>query len=170
VRDGETVGESPSAGFGQFEVPADPGTYRIETELTRHPQAVLSTRITAAWTFRSQHVDGDEPEPLPLLAVRFAPELDAHNRVPAGGRYQIPLSIDRLGDVGRIARPHVEASFDDGRHWTPLRVTRRPGHRYVASLTHPRTAGFVSLRATATDDHGNTVQQTIIRAYELTAP
>ncbi len=56
----------------------------------------------------------------------------------------------------------VEASFDDGKTWQ--RVSVRDGE---AELRHPNRAGFVSLRATAVDRSGNTVTQTVIRAYEI---
>jgi hypothetical protein len=168
-RDGDVIGETDRGGSGEFDVPADGGTYRLETDLTRYAGFVLSTRVTAAWTFTSEHVAGEDPEALPLMAVRYAPELDAHNRAPAGGRYQIPFTIDRLGDIGRVSGVGVEASFDDGQTWTRLRVARPHDGRYVASITHPAGNGFVSLRATVTDDRGNSLEQAIVRAYELTA-
>jgi hypothetical protein len=103
------------------------------------------------------------------MAVRYAPELDANNRAPAGKELPDPFSIDRLGDIGRISDLGVEASFDDGRRWTRLRGGRPRGGRDVASIAHPAGNGFVSLRASVTDDRGNTVEQTIVRAYELRA-
>ncbi|GAA0926792.1 hypothetical protein GCM10009560_28950 [Nonomuraea longicatena] len=36
-------------------------------------------------------------------------------------------------------------------------------------LRHPAGDGFVSLRAKATDTSGNTVEQTVIRAYRIAA-
>jgi hypothetical protein len=37
----------------------------------------------------------------------------------------------------------------------------------VARVRHPAVDGFVSLRATATDGAGSTVEQTVIRAYRI---
>ncbi|MEV4757671.1 hypothetical protein AB0J86_21515 [Micromonospora sp. NPDC049559] len=54
----------------------------------------------------------------------------------------------------------VEASYDDGATWN--RVPVRDG---AARVRHPAGAGFVSLRATAADGAGNTVRQTVVRAY-----
>jgi len=45
-------------------------------------------------------------------------------------------------------------------------VTRGKGP--VATVHHPRTDnGYVSLRTSVTDKRGNTVEQTVIRAYRL---
>jgi hypothetical protein len=60
----------------------------------------------------------------------------------------------------------VEVSYDDGRTWQPVELRRGPGGTR-AILAHPRGAGFVSLRAKAADSAGNTVEQTIIRAYRI---
>lgn len=42
----------------------------------------LSTEVTTAWTFRTQHADGAF-EILPLPSVRFSPALDEHNQTRA---------------------------------------------------------------------------------------
>jgi hypothetical protein len=55
---------------------------------------------------------------------------------------------------------------DDGATWSrPALVT--VGDSRLALLFHPANARFVSLRAAATDSAGNSVQQTILRAYRL---
>lgn len=162
-RNGEVIGEAPFPGGGVFEVPPEPATYRLETEVDRGGAAV-STRVAAAWTFRSEHV---EAAPIPLLAVRFRPDVDHRNRAPAGMTVAVPVTIDRAGPIGRISKPTVEVSFDDGATWTPVTVERQGHGTYLAIVTHPSTALHVSLRATASDDRGNTVEQTIHRAYLL---
>ena len=53
---------------------------------------------------------------LPLLAVRFAPDLDDNNAAPAGRRSTIPVSVDRAGTTDEVARVHalmVEVSYDE---------------------------------------------------------
>lgn len=60
----------------------------------------------------------------------------------------------------------VRVSYDDGGTWQTVPVRRVDG-QWLAVLRHPAGAGFVSLRATATDSAGNTVDQTIIRGYRL---
>jgi len=132
--------------------PATDGRYRLELFADRGDPFpyTLATQATMAWTFRSKHVDGSTPKVLPLAAIRFAPPVDTTNTAPAG----------------RIYQPTVDVSYDDGRTWRRVNLRSVSGG-WVATLTHPKTVGFVSLRAKATDDDGNTVEQTIIHAYAI---
>jgi hypothetical protein len=61
----------------------------------------------------------------------------------------------------------VQASHDDGQTWQPVRLSRTGERQWRASVRNP-AEGFVTLRASATDADGNTVQQTIERAYGVT--
>jgi hypothetical protein len=79
----------------------------------------------------------------------------------------VPLHIGRPDGAGDLEEVTVEASFDDGGTWQPLRVKGRGDDRTV-TIDHPTGPGFVSLRATAADSDGNRVEQTIIHAYRLT--
>jgi hypothetical protein len=112
-------------------------------------------------------VDGADAKPVPLLAIRFAPNLDARNRAP-GGRFSFPMYVQRNGSAqpGPVGKPVVEASFDDGKTWVPVRVTRQHG-RCTVTVDHPAGARFVSLRASVSERDGNAVEQTILRAYAI---
>ncbi|MEV4637264.1 S8 family serine peptidase [Actinoplanes sp. NPDC049548] len=162
-RDGTLVGES-AAEQAEFEVPAGTADYRLELSATRGAPHTLSTQVSGVWTFRSGHVDGDDPQKLPVSAVRFRPALDEHNAAPAGRVLAVPVTVDR-----QVATPvrkvTVQASFDDGRTWRAVPVLGAGAHR-VAAVRHPAGAGYVSLRATATTGAG-TVTQTVIRAYAI---
>jgi hypothetical protein len=71
-----------------------------------------------------------------------------------------------LDETGAMARPKqlsVEVSYDEGKTWQRVLVTAQ----LTAVLHHPANATSVSLRASATDRDGNTVKQTVIRAYTL---
>jgi hypothetical protein len=54
----------------------------------------------------------------------------------------------------------VDGAGDDGTSWRPVRLA---GDR--VSIAHPAGAGFVSVRVTGADTGGNTVHQTVVRAY-----
>ncbi|PPK64679.1 S8 family serine peptidase [Actinokineospora auranticolor] len=138
------------------------GEFRLEASATRAPEYEVSTRVSAAWTFRSQA--GPAPEPIKLSVVRFSPRLDANNAAPTG-KFTVPVAL-RLedGSQGRARRLDVEVSYDEGKTWQRARVKDKS----EVQLDHPRGATSVSLRATAEDSRGGTVQQTIIKAYLLT--
>ncbi|MCS7482754.1 S8 family serine peptidase [Umezawaea endophytica] len=162
-RDGVRVGESPGAAYGEFEVPAAAGSYRVEAEATRSVVSDVSTKVSAAWTFRSAH-EGDEERKLPLSVLRFQPELDAVNAAPAGRLLRVPLVVRQNAgaDNGKVRRIAVEASFDDGATWRRVPVVGD------SALVLNGKAGFASLRAKATDSKGNTAETTVIRAYKIT--
>jgi hypothetical protein len=153
--------------FDPFVVPPEPASYRYEQEIDRSSLFTLSPRITAAWTFRSQHVPGDQPRSLSLPTMRFKPPVDQHNRT-AAPVIVLPIAFDRPPGAATpaIRRATVEVSFDDGAHWAPIPVVTLPD-RAIAVVIHPARARFVSLRGSAVDALGNKVEQTILRAYAL---
>jgi hypothetical protein len=126
--------------------------------------ATLSTEVRVAWTFRSGHVEGEEAVRMPLSTVQFAPPVDSENAAPAGRPATIPVTVTPQPDSAAApnASLRVEASYDDGKTWT---LAEHTGDAVI--LRHPAAPGYVSLRATAEDESGNTVEQTVIRAYKL---
>ena len=162
-RNGEQIAQVPDPG-ATVEVPPERATYRVEVSAETGDQRIpLSTSVDVAWTFRSGHLDG--PEPLPVSVVRFTPRLDQHNTAPAGRGYVIPVDVQGQpgSDAAKLKRLTVAVSFDDGASWRRVPVI---AGRF-ALVDHPAEAGFVSLRASATDRAGNTVEQTVIRAYAI---
>ena len=168
-RDGEVLGEVPDPDFGLFtQVEPGPAVYRLEAEATRPAELFeLSRHVAATWTFSSQHVS-DATTILPLPTLRFSPPLDLHNRTSARVM-PLPIRIERPagGPTPRITEARVEISFDDGATWARLPLVRL-GDQALALVVHPRGATRVSLRGSARDIAGNSVEQTILRAYALT--
>jgi subtilisin family serine protease len=171
-REGVRVGETAQPGIGQFEVPAEPSAYRLEVSSRRSDVSEFSTRIDCVWTFSSVRPPED-PKPkgkggvgLPLLAVRFAPPDLNRRNTTAADEVRVPVTVQRPynAPVADLAALTVDASFDDGRTWRPVPVTTGTDGGAV-TIAHPRGARYVSLRAHATDSAGNTVTQTVIRAY-----
>jgi subtilisin family serine protease len=171
-RDGKEVAQSPEAGYGEFAVPAAPARYRLETVATRGAPFSLSTRISTVWTFRSGQARGDGPASLPVSLVRFTPRLDSANTAPAGESFTLPITVQRQRGLKAAANTTltVEVSYDDGHTWQAAPLTKKADGKWTAQLRHPSTAGFVSLRAAAADQAGNTVEETIIRAYRIAIP
>jgi len=153
------------------------GWYSLFVSARRQPPpagvtaAVLSTRITLAW-----HVDIPPFEfanrALPVSLTRFRPiGLSGSNQAAPGQRTVVKVYIDRTGIEGLA--PHryalrtvrVQESFNDGRTWRQLPVTRK--HGYWAVTVTDRSTGYVSLRSTVIDARGNSTVETIYRAYGI---
>jgi hypothetical protein len=62
----------------------------------------------------------------------------------------------------------VLVSFDEGKTWQPATVRAAAAGRYVAIFTAPATARYVALRTSAADTAGDSVQETLPRAYQIT--
>jgi hypothetical protein len=171
-RDGQLVAERIDEPVARpFDVPPGPATFRFEREeIPDLTGSELSTRVAAAWTFRSRHAGGTAPVDLPLLGLRFTPALDDQGAARRGAPILLPLAFERPGGAPAPAVTHldVDASFDDGAAWSRVQVFRLLG-RWYGIVHHPGDgeAGYVSLRAAATDAEGSRVEQTIIRAYRL---
>jgi hypothetical protein len=135
------------------------GRFRLESTAERPAPFTLSTKVSAVWEFTSGHAPETTGTPIPLSAVRFSPWLDDQNTAPAGRLFVVPVSIQ---SPNRNRSLSVQVSYDDGKTWKAAPVIAG-----VVVLNHPKGAGFVSLRARATDVQGNTLDQTVIRAYKI---
>jgi subtilisin family serine protease len=160
---GTKIGSTDGSRLSTLTVPDGDGSYRLEMHTERDAPFVLSTRTDIAWTFRSRRGGSDDPISLPLWTVGFNPELDRYNAAPANGVDAVPLTVTPQpgAAVGTLTDITVEASLDDGATWKPLRL--RGG---AALVPHSGGSGFVSLRATAADSQGDTVELTVIHAYK----
>ncbi|NUT53593.1 MAG: S8 family serine peptidase [Saccharothrix sp.] len=164
-RDGRLVGQVRDQ-WGEFSVPPGEASYRLEHDVVRDASAnELSTRISGAWTFRTDVLPDGNGRRLPMSVVRFTPELDAAGGAPAGRVLRVPLTVEQQdgADNGEVDRVRVEVSFDDGRTWKPAPVAGG-----AALVWNPNAAGYASLRASGTDSDGNTFEHTVIRAYKIT--
>ncbi|WP_433306874.1 S8 family peptidase [Actinoplanes sp. CA-030573] len=162
-RNGTKVGEGTD-----YDVPAGKASYRLEASSTRGAPHTLSTSVSGTWTFKSAHVAGEDFQRLPVSTVRFSPRLDSSGAAARGCRFEIPLTVERQpgSAAGAVRSLTVQVSYDDGKTWKRAAVRGSGDHR-VAIVDHPRTAGFASLRVAATDTKGNTVSQTVLRAYAV---
>jgi subtilisin family serine protease len=165
-RDGVLIGTAPAGSQDSFAVPPDDAGYRLEVRANRLGAPILSTTLTAAWTFRSRHLDGTRA--LPLSGIAFRPAVSSTNTAPKGRTVSVPVVVKRQDGTGTttIRTLTVEVSYDEGATWqpAPLESTSDGG---VARLTHPDRTGFVSLRANLTDTDGNTAFVLLLRAYRI---
>jgi subtilisin family serine protease len=162
-KDGKQIGREEWSGYGLFVVPPGEGTFQLHTEGSTN--LAVSSNVVADWTFKSGTVTGEEVKALPLIAVRFAPALDNQNRALRAVPTVVPVNIDH--NTGGKAKPtSIQVSHDDGITWKPAPILNAGG-KWFTVLVHPAGAKTVSLKASAGDNDGNSVDQTILSAFLL---
>ncbi|MEV0218429.1 S8 family peptidase [Streptomyces sp. NPDC050704] len=165
--DGEKIFAVDDALNGDsYTLPAGKRTYKLDVDVSRAAaQAAVSTRTTATWTFASAHVSGDTPQRLPLTVVRYTPKLSTASTAEAGTTLTVPFSLQGAATkVATLRKLAFAVSYDDGRTWK--KTTAANGKQL--KLRSPAKPGPVSLHATLTDADGNTLNQTVHRAYRTT--
>lgn len=153
--------------------PALPGaaSYRLVSRQQRSaPWWTYSTEVTTTWNFNSAPASGRRL--LPLLQVEYNLGLDLLNTAPDHRAYLFTIDIGHQPGVDGppITSADTWASFDDGATWHRIINLRLGSGKRLVIMPHPKladTSGAVSLRVSARDAAGNTIDQTIIRAYGL---
>lgn len=143
--------------------------YTLTTRTTRTADwTALGTRSALTWGFTSARPRGSTSSALPLLTVRTGGDVDLKSTAPAGRTFRVPLTVQRPTGAARsaVTRLTLRVSYDEGRTWKTVHVTRH-GTTGSALLHHPNRTGYASLRISAADKAGNTVTQTVIRAYRI---
>jgi len=131
------------------------------------PDWLLSPHIHAEWTFQSGSTNPNKRGALDLLSAHLDLPLDVHDRAGAG-----PLQGNVLVDheVGSAQLPirslQVEVSYGNG--WHSAKVRNRGHGRFAVTIPKPtHGASYASLRLTARDRTGNSVTETLDRAYGI---
>ncbi|MEU6342895.1 S8 family serine peptidase [Streptomyces sp. NPDC046977] len=162
---GETVNEGIFAVEG---LPTEPLPYRLVVEGKRDlPGRPYSTRTRTDWGFVSGTTDYSVISALPLIQLDYAVATDLSGR--AGRRTALSVTPSHLAGAtgaGAIRTVTLDVSYDDGATWHRTTLCHR-GTAWTAQLNAPRSARFASVRATAKDAGGNTVSQTVVRAFGL---
>ncbi|MER7983082.1 S8 family serine peptidase [Streptomyces sp. NPDC095817] len=145
----------------------DPLSYRLVVEGNRdRSDRPYSTRTRTEWSFTSGTTDYRFLTALPLIQLDYVGDTDLSGRTHRRtGLTIIPSHLKDAGGAGAINSVALEVSYDDGVTWrkSPL----RHGDDWTAQLDAPRQARFASLRTTAKDTKGNSVSQTLIRAFGI---
>ncbi|MEU2165300.1 S8 family serine peptidase [Streptomyces sp. NPDC019208] len=140
--------------------------YRLVVDNDRaawtHP---YSTHTTTEWRFTSAATGSDAAEVLPLIQLDYGVDTDRAGL--ADRRAGLTVTASHLpGTASAMDKVSVEISYDDGATWQRSALDRR-GAGWRTGLRAPKSADFVSLRVTARDRAGNSVSQTITRAFGL---
>ncbi|WP_246040900.1 S8 family serine peptidase [Streptomyces cadmiisoli] len=128
------------------------------------PFTPYSSSTRTEWGFTSKAAADGAEAVLPLLQLDHRIGTDGAGR--AGRHDTLSVTAAHLpgaAGAGKVGRVGVELSYDDGRTWH--RADSAGDGRF--RLDAPRKASFVSLRAYAEDSAGNSVRQTVIRAFGL---
>ncbi|MFE2543040.1 S8 family serine peptidase [Actinacidiphila glaucinigra] len=146
----------------------DPQPYRIVVEGKRNmPDRPYSTRTRTEWGFTSSTTDYSVITPLPLVQLDYAVATDLSGKAQRRTGLTVTAShLKGAAGAGTIRTATLEVSYDDGATWRKATL-RQSGGGWKAQLDAPSRARFASLRTTARDAKGNSVSQTLIRAFGL---
>jgi subtilisin family serine protease len=111
----------------------------------------------------------------PVIQVDYQLGLDLLNQAPAGRTHAFDVVAghhEGAESAGKITEFRLWYSTNDGTSWQRAQMVAKGDGRYTVQIAHPalnETNGFVSLRAEVWDSAGNRMNQTMRRAYALTA-
>jgi subtilisin family serine protease len=170
-RDGQLIADVAEP-WGQFPAGAERGTYRLDVDVARTaPDWAFSTRTKTSWTFGSSRTAVGTQALLPLLQLDYATDVGLDNRVPARRWQTVDVTARHQDGLRgpRVTGAKAWVSYDDGATWRPAaRVSPRGDGRFRVLLAPVKSSnGYVTLRVQASDSAGNTVDQTVTRAYGL---
>ncbi|MFF0318821.1 S8 family serine peptidase [Micromonospora sp. NPDC005252] len=165
-RDGQQIADL-SGGWAPVPTTAGVARYRLDVTTRRASNEWrYATRTDTAWQFSSARPAGDAAVPLSLLQVDYRVPADLLGTVPGNRPHQLGLTLRQPTGVAAPTGTSltVQVSFDGGVTWRSA-PTRGSGTRWTATV--PAGRATVSLRVHATDRNGNSVDQTVLRAYGL---
>ncbi|MGW2464179.1 S8 family peptidase [Streptomyces sp. NPDC001761] len=140
--------------------------YRLVVDNDRGAWANPYSRHTLTeWRFTSEATEGEVP--LPVIQVDYGVDTDPAGR--AGRHAALTVTASQLPGVhSAVGKPTVDLSYDDGKTWHRAELSRDGrGDAWRTALRAPKDARFVSLRVGATDHDGDSVTQTLTRAFGL---
>lgn len=143
------------------------GQYKVRMDTS---QQVLptSTRTSTEWDLAFDPDAGAVP---PLVFATYQLPVDLCNRASDDDqRVSLKVGYQPGGPPSSASwKVGAWATFDDGQTWKPVYdKTIGSDGRFSPEIDPPdRTNGYVGLRVRADDGRGNTIDQTVIRAYAL---
>ncbi|KOV67878.1 S8 family serine peptidase [Streptomyces sp. MMG1121] len=168
--DGALVDKGTSSAAYVWDAPADAHTYKAVTDTALDPARwKLATQGHSEWTFRSAATPEDHWTYLPLINLAYDLDTDLAGTVRGGQRVPVGLGasyVAQAAGTGTLGGGRLEVSYDEGTTWRTVSLTGKNAS-WRGTLTVPRGAKSLSLRASAHDDQGGSVTQEIIRAVAV---
>ncbi len=187
---GDTEIPRQGSSWKWFQLPPGPGTYKLSMRYTQPGSApeALAPRIATDWVFRSSppasgtlpasytcpFVNDTRPCAFdPLIQLRYDLGLTLGNTAFAGRSHTVQVHAAPLSgavDQTRVSSLKAWYSTDDGQTWKAAAVRNQSTNTFAVTVRHPELAatnGFVWLRTRAWNAKGDSVEQTVERAYRL---
>ncbi len=144
--------------------------FRVVTEAKRDAERWnTSTRTHTEWIFQAKEEIEPWQSPLPFLTLNYGVDTDVNGNALLNRPTNLSISVEKVKDAigyGNVDGATLEVSFNEGKTWKKVKLNRN-GDMFTASITNPKSATSVSLKASAWDDKGNKITQEIIKAYGL---
>ena len=168
-QDGEQVGSALEA-HGSFPVAGGPSTLRLELDADRDaPGWLYSTSTSTTWTVKSDTTE--QAERLPLLNVTFDANVTMLNKLAGGKKGRaLAWTVDHQAgsDDSAVTGSKLWISYDDGNTWKKVKVTSGGAGKFSTKLPKaPESATTISLKVSASDADGGSIDQDIVRAFGL---
>ncbi|MFE1841602.1 S8 family peptidase [Streptomyces sviceus] len=169
-RNGTQVYRNPVSDFGAVSVLSGDADYKLVVETRRNAAGwEYSTDVSTTASFRADP-QPDSARDISIPQIGYGVGVDLTNRIQADKPQQLTVTARPLQtDDAKITKVQTWASYDDGQTWSELVLA--PGGadgKWKAKLKVPggkHTPKYVSLRTVATDANGNSIDQTVKRAF-----
>ncbi|WP_055590727.1 S8 family peptidase [Streptacidiphilus griseoplanus] len=142
--------------------------YRLVSENSRGDWAnPYSTSTRTEWNFTSAAGEPGVATVLPLIQLDYQVDTDTAGKAHRNAELVVTPSHIPGGPSSRAIRTvTLDVSYDDGKTWQKAALTHRDDG-WAAVLHAPAHAAYATLRTSAHDDLGNSVTQSITRAFGL---
>jgi subtilisin family serine protease len=176
-RNGELI-DSVDDAFGNFAVPDAPARFRLEQSWTLTDEFARSREATTVWEFDSAPPTDPSQEfstTPPLMAISYGAPVNDMGGVAAQQSLRLDMDVTHMS--GSQAPESVESmsvwwSLDDGATWSSA-TTRKSGPASFEAVIPGNVLSpgdALSLRVSATDADGNSIDQTVIGIFPVDLP
>ncbi|WP_212998638.1 S8 family serine peptidase [Winogradskya consettensis] len=138
--------------------------YRLVTTTEGDPTVLpYSTKTKTTWDFTSDATTTR----LPLIQLDYKVDTDLTDRASRSTPITVlPSHLAGAPSTASIKTVTLDVSYNDGATWVTQRLSKTKAG-WTTELKAPKSAQHVTLRAAAKDTYGNSVEQTITRAFGL---
>ncbi|MCX5093890.1 S8 family serine peptidase [Streptomyces sp. NBC_00365] len=142
--------------------------YRLVSENSRGEWTnPYSTSTRTEWNFTSAAGEPGVATVLPLIQLDYKVDTDTAGKAHRNAELVVtPSHIPGGPSSKTIKAVSLDVSYDDGTTWQKTTLTHR-GDGWATMLHAPARAAYATLRASAHDGRGNSVTQSITRAFGL---